>query len=79
MANVRIELNSAGVRELLRSAEMAAICKSYADGIAARAGEGYASDTYMAQTRVIASAYTATQKAYDDNKKHNTLLKAVGA
>ena len=74
---VRVELNEKGVRELLQSSEMAAICQEYAQAIANRAGQGYASDTYLTRTRVVASAYTATAEAYNDNKKHNTLLKAV--
>lgn len=81
MANYRVlhvELNSAGVRELLQSAEMAAICREHADKIAARAGSGYEVTTYTGRTRVNASVHVATQEAYKDNLKNNTLLKAVG-
>ena len=79
MAKVRIELNSDGVRELLRSAQMGAICKSYADGIAGRAGAGYEVTVHTGATRVNASVGTATKEAMRDNYKNNTLLKAVGA
>ena len=73
----RIELNSEGVRELLKSAEMEAICLEQANAIAARAGDGYTVSTYIGKTRVNASVITATSKAARDNLKNNTLLKAV--
>jgi len=78
MSKVKFELNSAGVRELLQSAEMAGICKQYADQVQGRCGEGYTVDTYTGKTRVNASVHAATFKARRDNLKHNTLLKALG-
>ena len=74
----KVELNSAGVVELLKSAEMAAICKGYADGIAMRAGTGYTVSTYTGRTRVNASVRCATDEAWRDNLENNTLIKAVG-
>lgn len=76
---VRIELNSEGVRELLKSAEIMAVCRGHADRIAGRAGDGYEVTTYTGKTRVNASVHAATDKAYRDNLKNNTLLKAVGS
>lgn len=75
---VRVELNSEGVRELLRSGVMMEICRSHARAIAGRTGSGYAVSTYIGPTRVNASAYAATAEAERDNMKNNTLLKAVG-
>lgn len=75
----RIELNSEGVRELLKSPEIMAVCKSHASRIAASAGSGYEVTTYTGKTRVNASVHAATEEAYRDNLKNNTLLKAVGA
>lgn len=40
-ATVRIELDSAGIRQLLCSAPIAAECKKAAESIAAAAGEGF--------------------------------------
>ena len=77
--NVRIELNDAGIKELLKSAEIMAACREQADQIAARAGEGYEVSTYTGKTRVNASVHAVTDKAYRDNLKNNTLLKAVGS
>ena len=75
---IKVELNHTAVGELLKSSEMQELVKSYADEIAKRAGEGYASDTYNAGSRVIASAYTETEEAMEDNLENNTLLKAMG-
>lgn len=53
MAKVaKIKLNSAGVRRLLKSKEMQAICTEHAEEIAARCGEGYAVDSMQKETDV---------------------------
>ena len=74
---IRVELNSEGVRELLRSAEMEAICKQQAQEIKNRVGDGYIVTTYTGRNRVNASVYAVTDQAKRDNLKNNTLLKAV--
>lgn len=78
MANIRIELNRSGVRQLLQSAEMAACCEEVARGALGKCGPGYEMDSMVGKTRVNAMIYTATAEAADDNLKHNTLAKAVG-
>jgi len=79
MANeVIVEINGAGLQSLMHSMEMEAICKGHAERVRGRCGEGYATDTYHAQTRVIASVYTEDDKAMKDNLENNTILKAVG-
>lgn len=78
MSKVKIKLNDAGFVELLKSQEIAAAVKEVAEQVAARAGDGYATDVYQAGTRVIASVYTETEEAMKDNLDNNTLLKAVG-
>ena len=75
---IKVELNHEAVGELLKSSEMQELVKSYADEIAKRAGEGYASDTDNAGSRVIAAAYTETEEAMEDSLENNTLLKAMG-
>ena len=72
----RFELNTTTVGEILKG--MGSICASYAQGIAKNAGDGYVVTTYIGKTRANASVYPATEKAYRDNLKNNTLLKAVG-
>lgn len=75
---VEIELNSAGIRELLKSSEMESFCRQQAEGVANRAGDGYVVDTHVGKTRVNAMVSAETRKAYYSNLKHNTLLKALG-
>lgn len=76
-SNVEIKLNSAGIRQLLRSDEMKKICEEHASNILNRAGDGYELDTYTGQNRVNAMVKAATPRAMRENMKNNTLLKAV--
>lgn len=75
---VEIELNSAGIRELLKSYEIKSYCEELARGVAGRAGDGYAVDSMVGKTRANASVYADTKEANRDNMKNNTLLKALG-
>ncbi|HEL1545481.1 hypothetical protein HPA24_04455 [Streptococcus suis] len=77
MASMRFKLNRAGVRELMKSPEMQAVLTDKANGIRNRAGAGYESDIFVGKTRANAMVYADSIKAKRDNKKHNTLLKAV--
>lgn len=77
MSKVRIKLNSAGIRELLRSAEMQALLGEKAAEVAGRAGAGYDSDTYLTGGRAVASAFTASREAVRDNLDNNTLLRSL--
>lgn len=74
---VKVKLNYAGVGELLRSAEMKDCLAEIAAEKAAALGSGYGTDTYSAPTRVIASVFTETREAYQDNLQNNTLLKSL--
>lgn len=77
MSKTRVELSYSGIGEILRSEEMAACVRGEAGRIFAALGDGYASDTYHAGTRVIASVFTETKDAAKDNSENNSLLKAV--
>jgi hypothetical protein len=77
MSNFTFELNHDGVRELLIGTEMQAVLQEKADAIAARAGEGYETEVYVAQTRAVATVSTATREAMKDNLENNTLLGAL--
>ena len=79
MGKVKVELNREGVRELLRSAEMGAVCRDLANRISSSAGSGYEVTVSTGKNRVNASVHAATEEAYRDNMKNNTLLKAVGS
>lgn len=78
MAKVaKIKLNRAGVRQLLKSKEMQAICTEHAEEIAARCGAGYAVDSMQKETRAIATVYPQTAEARRDNYRNNTIEKAL--
>lgn len=78
MSNVKIELRSDGVRELLRSKEVEAECEKHASDMAARLGTSdYETSRYTGTNRVNVSVRAKTQKAVQDNLNNNTMLKAV--
>lgn len=62
---------------MLKSAEMGALLKEQAAGIAARSGSGYGTDIKMMETRVIASVFTDTIEAAKENLQNNTILRAL--
>lgn len=77
MGNVHIELNSAGVRELLRSPEMMAVCEGHANAALSRLGAGYEVTTRTGKNRVNASLHAKTSAARRENAQNNTILKAL--
>ena len=62
MANVEIELNSAGIRTLLKSSEIASVCESQAARMTRATGVPYVSDVYVGKTRVNAGAKVGRDK-----------------
>lgn len=78
MAKVKIELNSSGIRQLLKSEEMGQMLKQQAEQVRARCGSGYSTDLYQASSRVIAGLFVETAEAAKQNSRENTLLKALG-
>lgn len=74
---VKVELNHDGVKELLRSAEMLAICEEYAQKAVQKLGEGYEVSTHTGAGRVNASVVATTREAIRENQANNTVLKAV--
>lgn len=57
MAKVHIELNSSGVRALLRSQEIAEVCEKHAERMTRATGVDYKADVHYGRTRVNAGAY----------------------
>ena len=76
---VKIELNHEGVRQLLKSQEMASYLEEIATAKAKALGKGYGTDVYYGRNRVNVSVCTTNEKAYQDNLENNTLLKGIGA
>lgn len=74
----KIELNSAGVREMLKSQEVQNLVTEKASGIRNRCGDGYDQDLVIGKNRAIAMVWADTPKAKYSNAKYNTILKAVG-
>lgn len=56
MDKIKIELNSAGIRELLKSDEIASVCESQAARMTRATGVEYVPDVYVGRTRVNAGA-----------------------
>ena len=77
MSDIKVSLNRAGVRELLKSQEMMRLCTDLANERAARAGAGYGVNTRVGANRVNAEIRAETFEAYRDNLKNNTLLKVL--
>lgn len=77
MSKMKFELNSAGVRDLLKSTEMQSILIEKASAIKNRCGNGYAQDIYVGKNRANAMVYADDFKAKLDNNKNNTILKAI--
>lgn len=77
MSKVKVKLNGEGVRSLLKSAEMMAVCRELAEGARGRAGSGYEVNTYTGKKRVNAEVRAETAQARNDNIKNNTLLKVL--
>ena len=78
MDKVKIELNSSGIRQLLKSEEMGQMLKQQAEQVRAGCGSGYSTDLYQAGSRVIAGVFAETAEAAKQNSRENTLLKALG-
>ena len=72
---VRIKLNRAAVRALMKSPEMREILAEQAQAIAGRCG--YETRVGTAETRAIATVYPADAAARRDNHKNNTLERAL--
>lgn len=78
MAKVEVELNSEGIKALLKGSEVEHLVEEHASRVADRAGSGYSHDTKQMSGRAIASAYADTEEARKDSMENNTLLKALG-
>ena len=77
MANVRVTLNRAGVREVLRSEEMKTVCEDHATAALSRLGPGYEVTVMTGKNRVNAEIKAVSYKAKKDNMENNSILKAL--
>lgn len=74
MSKFKFELDSQGVKNLLKSTEMQNILDEYASKVQLQAGEGYDSEVHVGQNRAYANIYPETYEAFQDNLDNNTLL-----
>lgn len=77
MSEIKFVLNTEGVRELMKSAEMMAIVSEKANNALASLGAGYEVTTYNGLNRCNAEIAAVTYEAKKENAKSNTILKAV--
>ena len=74
---MKVELDSGGIRSLLKSEEVQQTCQKQASDIMARTGGGYKSEAHISDQRVIVNVWADSPKARRDNAKSNTLLKSL--
>lgn len=77
MSKLKIELNTEGVKALLKSPEMQKVVDEHAKAIQGRCGNGYEKDVFVGKNRCNAMVWAETVKAKQDNRRNNTILKAV--
>lgn len=78
MGNLKVWVPPAWANELRHDPIIEAAVKEVADGIAAKAGDGFEVVRGSNASRVNYKVTAATSEAYYRNLKENTLLKAMG-
>lgn len=78
MSKFEIELNSTGIRDLLRSVEIRAELQRQAEKIRDKLGDKFQTDVYVGQGRANASVFTTDPEAIRENEQTNSMLKAMG-
>ena len=73
----RIELDYAGIGQLLKSSEMQSAVESKAREIASRAGDDYTSEAHLSSQRWNANVFPIGLEGYRDNLENNTLLRCI--
>lgn len=79
MADVTIKLNTAGVRELLRSEEVRRDLEERAQRMAEAAGEGFEASSSIGTTRAHATVRTASFAARKAEATDRALTRAIDA
>ena len=80
MAKIKVEIDSDGVAQLLRSESIKEVVETKANEVCKRAssdGLEYKTDTIIGPHRAVARVYPGSIHAHYSNLKHNTLLKAL--
>lgn len=77
MSKLKVQLNSAGVQKILKSDGIQSMLKERASAVKKRCGSGYDQDIHIGKNRANTMIWADTYQAKRDNKRNNTLLKAV--
>ena len=77
MDKLKVVLNEEGVRQMLKSGEMALLLKERAQDAISRIGGGYNITTHTGANRVNVSISPASYKAHKEDLKNNTIIKAL--
>lgn len=77
MDKLKVILNEEGVRQMLKSGEMALLLKERAQDAISRIGGGYNITTHTGVNRVNVSISPASYKAHKEDLKNNTIIKAL--
>ena len=77
MSNLKIELDTKGVRLLLKSSDLRDGMHDLADSIAQRTDGNYNTDIKYVGSRVLTSVECADEKTIKDNLKNNSLVKGL--
>lgn len=78
MGKAKFEANHKGFEALLKGPEVRDMVGGRARDIAGRAGAGYRGKTKDMPTRVIGIVETTDARSSADNRRNNTLLRAMG-
>lgn len=74
---VKVVLNTSGVRGLLKSQEMQAVCVQHANKALSKLGDGYEVTSMLGENRCNAEVAAVSRKAKKENSENNTIMKAV--
>ena len=77
LSKVKIELNSAGIKELLHSDGIKAALSEAGERVQSRAGDGYDAFPVEMPGRSIVRVSATTKEARKDNSDNNTLVRAL--
>ena len=73
----KFKLNRAGVRELMKSPEIASAVREAGERIQSNAGSGYSLNVRSGKKRTVVRVYAYSREAIRDAYDNNTLLKAI--
>ncbi|MDO5776296.1 MAG: hypothetical protein Q4P22_06715 [Eubacteriales bacterium] len=77
MGDIKIELNEAGIRELLKSEEMQSILNEHADNALGRLGNGYEKETRIGSRRAKVMILATSARTFYKHMETNEVLKSL--